>query len=179
MPRVFPRRSATAARRDASGSRGPRRDPALLPGVDSSSQGPCCDEGPAGFLVACQGEDHPGSEAGGGQPDRGPGEAVLCAWLLSGSCLRRVRLRVIRVGARDGHGKPLFLGHAEARGELGKEPSTGRELAAQVRWPCPVAPRDTEETAPRGEPIRVLANVSAAAVVPLQSFLLAVPVNGF
>ena len=45
---------------------------ALLPGADAPSQGPGGDEGAACFLVASQGEDHTGGEAGCGQPDRGP-----------------------------------------------------------------------------------------------------------
>jgi hypothetical protein len=164
----------------------PRHDPGLLPGADASSQGSGGDEGGACFLVASQGEDHASGAEGCGQSDRGPGEGVLCARVLCAGLVRRVRLgrrrsvrlRVIRVVVCGGHGKPSFLVCAAARGELVKGPWTGGELAAQVRWSCPVAPPDTEETAPRGEPIRVLANLSAAAVVPPQHVLLAVPIHG-
>lgn len=122
-----------------------------------------------------------------GQPDRGPDEGVLCARGLRGGLLRRlqlarrssVRLQVIRVVVCGGHGKPSLLVRAAARGEWVNRPWTGGELAAQVRWSCPVAPPDTEETAPRGEPIRVLANRLAAAALPPQHGLLAAPIHGF
>lgn len=164
------------------------RDRALLPGADASPKEPGADgdERAACRLVTGQGEDNAGGAEGCGQPDSGPGGGVLCARVLRGGLVRRLRLArrrsvrpVIRVVVCSGHGKPLLLMRAAARGVWVNRPWTEGELAAQVRWSCPVAPSNTDETAPRGEPIRVLANLPTAAVVPLQFGLFAVLIHGF
>lgn len=148
MPCVSPRRSPPAVERGASGSRGPRPDLPYFRVLTPRSKDPAAMRAMPAPSWRGQGEDHTGGAEGCGQPDRGPGEGAPCARVLRGGLVRRVRLDrrcsvrllVIRVAVCGGHGKPSLLVRATARGEWVMGPWTGGELAAQVRWLCPVAP---------------------------------------